>query len=106
MAEGRLIACGVVWAEAAGLLPTPDAVQGALERLGVHFSPFDMEAALAAGACWRRHRDQSGRRERVATDFLIGAHAQRHADRLLTRERGFYRTYFSGLRILDPSATQ
>jgi predicted nucleic acid-binding protein len=36
------------------------------------------------------------------TPFLIGAHALIQSDALLTRDRGFYRSRFKGLRILEP----
>lgn len=41
---------------------------------------------------------------RVLPDFLIGAHALHQADRLLTRDPRFHRSYLPGLVILDPSA--
>jgi hypothetical protein len=56
-----------------------------------------------AGAAWRRYRESGGPRSRLIADFLIGAHARRQAERLLTRDRGFYRTYFADLVILEPS---
>jgi predicted nucleic acid-binding protein len=75
--------------------------------LGVRFDPLSVEAAELAGALWRRRREGSreGARNRVVPDFLVGAHALLHADRLLTRDRGFFRRAFNGLNVSDPSST-
>jgi predicted nucleic acid-binding protein len=103
LAEGALVACEVVWAEIAGEFPDSRSAARAMARLGVAFSPLDEAASLRAGEAWRAYRRRGGIRERVVADFLIGAHALSGAERMLTRDRGFYRTFFRSLRVLDPS---
>ena len=102
--EGALVACEVVWAEAATAFQDDEAFRLAMTELGVAFEPMSEEAALSAAKAWRGYRARGGNRSRIASDFLIGAHARQAADRLLTRDRGFYREVFRGLKVLDPSA--
>lgn len=103
IAEGSLVACEVVWAELASAFPSPEPMQRSMRRLGVQFDALEVEAAVVAGEAWKAYRNRGGRRARVIADFLIGAHAQHRADRLLSRDRGFYRAYFRRLRLLDPT---
>jgi len=103
LAEGTLIACEVVWAEVAASFPSSDDAHQALDQLGVSFGAMDAAATLAAGAAWRSYRKRGGKRTRVIADFLIGAHAGASAQRLLTRDRAFFRTYFADVEVLDPA---
>ena len=104
LGQGGVIACEVVWAETTASFPSAPEAKAALASLRVELSPLGESASLAAGESWRAYREAGGTRERVVADFLIGAHALHHADRLLTRDRGFYRRYFDGLSIIDPAS--
>jgi predicted nucleic acid-binding protein len=101
--EGRLLACDVVWAEIAGCFPSISACSDTLRNLEIEFSPIQSGAAFEAGIAWKAYRARGGPKTRVAADFLVGAHALSQADRLLTRDRGSYRTCFKRLKILDPT---
>ena len=85
------------------MAPSLAQLSQSLDLLQIDFSPLDAKAAFSAGEAWRLYRKRGGTRTRVVADFLIGAHAQTHADRLLTRDRGFYRAYFPKLTLIDPS---
>lgn len=103
--HGNVIACDLVWPEVAGFFQNTAGAQSALEKLTIEFSATLQETALIAGAAWKLYRQRGGVRDRVIADFLIGAHATGQADRLLTCDRGFYRTYFRTLKIIDPTST-
>jgi predicted nucleic acid-binding protein len=103
LAEGALIACPVVWAEVATTFTDTQTAINAMDSLGVSFSAFDRGCALLASTQWHAHRAAGGRRNRIAADFLIGAHSIVFADRLLTRDQGFFRPYFGEVRIVDPT---
>lgn len=103
LGEGALMACDVVWAEIGAWFATPEDTADVMDRFGIRFAALDPGVAAAAGRVWQRYRAEHGTRQRVLADFLIGTHAWMRADRFLTRDRGFYRTYFKRLKIVDPS---
>ena len=99
--EGSIVACDVVWSETRAAFSADEAFEQALTTLGVGYSAPSGTAATIAGAAWRKYRSTGGKRDRVMADFLIGAHASAQCDRLLTRNRGYYRKFFNGLVIVD-----
>jgi predicted nucleic acid-binding protein len=74
-----------------------------LQDWNVSFQPSTQESSLLAGEMFRRYleRRRSGQR-RVVADFLIGAHARLTCERLLARDRGYFRDYFSDLVVIEP----
>lgn len=100
--EGMLIVSAVVVAELRPCFTSREALRAALELLGVELVPLSWEAAALAGEAWLKYRRAGGQREHLIPDFLIAAHALAASERLLTRDRGFYRRWFKELEILEP----
>ena len=96
--RGAILVCDVVYAELVPAFGDRSSLEGALREINATVSPIDTAIAYEAGIRWAHYRRAGGPRERIIADFLIGAHAVARADAFLTRDRGFYSTYFSELR--------
>ena len=104
LSNGPVVACEVVVSEVVAGLGHSDIVLETLEAIGIGFSPLELRSALRAGEMQRRYRQRGGNRTRTVADFLIGSHAMMQCDALITRDAGFYRDYFKGLRIVVPGS--
>jgi predicted nucleic acid-binding protein len=98
--EGSLIINEIIYAELTPQFNTKALLDSTLDKIGIRIVLMDKETAWKAGIAWKKYRKSGGKRDRVLADFFIGAHAQTQADRLLTRDRGFYKAYFKSVKLL------
>ena len=96
--KGAILVCDIVYAELVPSFGSRTSLDRALREVNATLSPIDTSIAYEAGRRWLRYRRAGGPRKRILADFLIGAHALSAADAFLTRDRGFYATYFSDLK--------
>ena len=97
--------CDIVWAEVRASFPTDEAFHQPLEKLEIQFDATGREVSQMAGAIWKQYRTatKGSARVHLIPYFIVGTHATLQADRLLSRDRGFYRRYFAKLTLIDPS---
>ena len=102
LARGSLCVCAVVVAELGRYFAQGQDLRDFLAACQIDHDPLTMDAALEAARIMRGYARNKGPRERMAPDFLIGAHAIKQADALLTTDAGFFRHYFEGLSVISP----
>jgi len=110
MVQGPVVVCEVVVSEIVAGFGRSAELVDTLEEMGLGFSPMELRSAVRAGEMQRRYNDRAqaaGRRApspRTVPDFLIGAHALLQCQGLITRDAGFFRDYFKGLKVIVPKA--
>jgi predicted nucleic acid-binding protein len=97
--QGSLIINEIIYSELAPQFHGKAMLDNTLKTLSIRIVSIDLETAYRAGHIWKEYRKSGGKRNRILSDFLIGAHAEKQAEQLLTRDRGFYKKYFSNLTI-------
>jgi len=110
LTQGPVVACDVVIGEVVAALGSGSVLMDALDDSGIGFAPLDQRSAVRAGEMQRRYKERL-RVSKVAEvprsvpDFLIGAHALMQCRALITRDAGFFRDYFKGLKLIVPKAS-
>ncbi len=107
LSAGPVVISDIALAEVCSALRDGSEALAVLEDMSIRFSPLEAKSALRAGEMQRRYRQRGGMaagRARAVPDFLIGAHALLQCNGLITRDDGFYRDYFKGLKLIVPTA--
>ncbi len=102
--RGVVCVCAPVVAELGRYFPDAKLIPAFFTDAGIQYSEISLDSSLAAAKSMHEYGANKGSRSRVAADFLIGAHARFQADALITRDNGFFRDYFKGLKIINPAA--
>ncbi|MBM3933016.1 MAG: type II toxin-antitoxin system VapC family toxin [SAR202 cluster bacterium] len=122
--SGATIISEPVYSELAANFSQVNDLEEFLSEASIRVHRSGAEALFLAGKAWQSYRQRRpsrmicascgamaavscvscnsplAQRQHVLADFQIGAHAIVHADRLLTRDRGYYRTYFPELILV------
>ena len=110
LAQGPVVLCDVVVSEITAGLGHGSEIMDVVEEMGMSYLPVERKTAIRAGEMQRRYKQRlralgkEGAGQRTVPDFIVGAHALLQCSALITRDAGFFRDYFKGLKVITPTA--
>ncbi|QDH70009.1 type II toxin-antitoxin system VapC family toxin [Marilutibacter alkalisoli] len=111
LARGPVVLCDVVVSEITAGLGHGADIMDVVEEMGMSFLPVERRSAIRAGEMQRRYNERRRKRglavasPRTVPDFIVGAHAMLQCSALITRDSGFFRDYFKGLKVIVPAVS-
>lgn len=99
--SGALVINEIIYSELSPQFKSKKELDDVLISLNIKSLSTNEESAFYAGQVWKEYRKAGGKRERIIPDFLIASFASKQSDRLLTRDRGFYKKYFKGIKLME-----
>lgn len=100
--DGGLVINQVIYSELAVGYAAREELEDIIERVRLVRENVPWGAAYIAGHAYVAYRRRGGTRNMPLPDFFIGAHAAVRGYTLLTRDRGYYASYFPTLKIISP----
>lgn len=111
LAQGPIVLCDVVVSEITAGLGHGTDIMDVVEEMGMRYLPVERRSAIRAGEMQRRFNQRRAAGQggqispRTVPDFIVGAHALLQCAGLITRDAGFFRDYFKGLKIIVPKTS-
>ena len=111
LSHGPVVLCDIVVSEITAGLGHGAEIMDVVEEMGMSYLPVERRAAIRAGEMQRRYKQRlrsTGTTlavQRTVPDFIVGAHALLQCSALITRDAGFFRDYFKGLKVIVPKAS-
>jgi len=101
--RNRLCVNSVIYAELSIGFARIEEVDAVLRAVNISVLEIPRPALFLAGKVFQTYRKRGGSKRGVLPDFFIGAHASILQLPLLTRDPGYYRTYYPKLSLMVPS---
>jgi predicted nucleic acid-binding protein len=115
LAHGPVVLCDVVVSEITAGLGHGAEIMDVVEEMGMSYLAVERRSAIRAGEMQRRYKERlrlaaakdarPAAVQRTVPDFIVGAHALLQCSALITRDAGFFRDYFKGLKVIVPKAS-
>ena len=99
--SGSLVVSMICYAEVSRNFASIGETDEFFSLLSCRVDSIEQDIAFLAGQFFEQYKRRGGTRTRILGDFLIAAHAQIRADRLLTRDKRFFRE-FPKLKAVSP----